>query len=348
MRPILRRMFVVQDAPFAQCHAATICEAGDRLLAAFFAGTREGAADVGIWTAAADGGSWGCLCQEAQGRSPSGVPMPCWNPVLYQVPDGPTLLFYKVGPDPAHWWGVRMASWDGGATWGQPRRLPAGIWGPIKNKPVRMSDGTLLCPTSGEAIGWQVYVQSTSDFGASWESTGPLNDPDRIAAIQPTILDFGRGSLLMLCRTRQGFISSCRSSDAGTTWSKMGLTSLPNPNSGIDACMLRDGRALLVYNHAGMVDGSWGGPRTPLNIALSADGVRWSAALVLEDDGGEYSYPSVIQAGNGTVHIVYTWRRQNVRHVALDPAELQEVPMLNGCWPGEAGAARAAGFPTPY
>ncbi len=91
---------------------------------------------------------------------------------------------------------------------------------------------------------------------------------------------------------------------------------LPNPNSGIDAVTLRDGRHLLVYNHtpAG---------RSPLNVAVSKDGRKWQAALDLERDQGEYSYPAVIQAGDGKVHITYTWQRQRVRHVTVDPDRLE-------------------------
>ena len=94
------------------------------------------------------------------------------------------------------------------------------------------------------------------------------------------------------------------------------MTSLPNPNSGIDAVTLRDGRHLIVYNHA--TEG-----RTPLNVAVSRDGRRWDPVVVLERDPGEYSYPAVIQSGDGRVHITYTWKRQRIKHVAIDPTELR-------------------------
>jgi predicted neuraminidase len=249
------------------------------------------------------------------------------------MPDGLLLLFYKVGPDPASWWGMLRRSEDGGRSWSAARRLPDGIWGPIKNKPVLLKDDTLLCPTSSEATGWQVFLQMTSDLGETWQTVGPLNEASQIAAIQPTIVTWPSGDLQLLCRTRQGFISSCRSVDGGRSWRPMRLTLLPNPNSGIDACTLRDGRALLVYNHTGLVAGRWGGPRSPLNVAVSDDGRTWSAAAVLEDDPGEFSYPAVIQSADGYVHIAYTWKRENVRYVAFDPASLEPVPMPDGLWP---------------
>jgi len=345
---IIESSFVATEAPFAACHAATICQAEDRLLCAFFAGAREGHPDVTIWLATHRRSAWEDLRRVARGRSNAGSALPCWNPVLFQTPDGVTLLFYKVGPDPASWWGYVAESCDAGETWSPPRRLPDGISGPIKNKPIRMSDGTLLCPTSDEAAGWQVFLQETPDLGHTWTSLGPLNDASLIAAIQPTILPFPPGRMLLLCRTRQGFIASCWSADDGQTWGVMELTCLPNPNSGIDACMLNDGRALLVYNHVGMIAGRWGGPRSPLNIAISEDGITWSAALVLESEPGEYSYPSAIQSSDGHVHIVYTWRRTNIRHVVLDPAKLDLAPMRSGLWPSSLPKDRQGGTDQPY
>jgi predicted neuraminidase len=122
-------------------------------------------------------------------------------------------------------------------------------------------------------------------------------------------------------------IAQAVSADQGRSWGPMTRTALPNPNSGIDALTLRDGRHLLVYNH--LASG-----RGMLNVALSADGERWQAALVLEDGPGEYSYPAVIQAADGLVHITYTWRRVNVRHVVVDPRLLVARDFVAGAWPG--------------
>jgi alpha-L-rhamnosidase len=96
------------------------------------------------------------------------------------------------------------------------------------------------------------------------------------------------------------------------------LTSTPNNNSGIDAVTLEDGRHLLVYNNFRTLPGTPKGPRTPLNVALSADGVNWEDTLVPEDSPiSQYSYPSVIQGKDGTIHIVYTWRRQRIKYVRV-------------------------------
>ena len=129
-----------------------------------------------------------------------------------------------------------------------------------------------------------------------------------------------------ICRTRQGRIFQTWSTDHGKTWSQLSPTLLPNPNSGIDAVSLKDGRHLLVYNHTTK-------GRSPLNVAVSVDGEKWQAALVLENDPGEYSYPAVIQADNGLVHIAYTWRRLRVKHVVLDPDKLQLQTFAEAHWP---------------
>jgi predicted neuraminidase len=186
-------------------------------------------------------------------------------------------------------------------------------------------DGTLLCPTSTEHDGWKVYIEHTSDLGQTWAVSEPLNDGKQIGAIQPTILTYEENKIQILCRTENGFISECWSGDNGKTWSVMEATALPNPNSGIDAVTLNDGRQLLVYNPTKK---NWGA-RVPLSIAVSKDGKDWKKIFDLEPvtnpdtvDDEEYSYPSVIQASNGMVHVVYTYNRRTVKHVVVDPVKI--------------------------
>ncbi len=318
-------IYAIEEAPTPQCHASTIAKSNGHLVAAWFGGTREKNKDVGIWVSRKEGDAWTKPVEVANGVQPDGTRWPCWNPVLFQPKDGPLMLFYKVGPDPRTWWGLVMTSDDGGATWSTPRRLPDGIYGPIKNKPVQLADGRILGPTSTEHDGWKVQIEESSDLGKTWTSSGSLNDGVKIGAIQPSILIHGDGVLQLLCRTQNGFVSECWSTDNGASWSEMTLTSLPNPNSGIDAVTLADGRHLLVYNPTG---GDWG-DRVPLTVAISSDGKSWKDVFELESvtdpktaKDEEYSYPSVIQADDGLVHIVYTWNRKTVKHVVVDPQKI--------------------------
>ena len=210
------------------------------------------------------------------------------------------------------------SSADDGRTWSPARRLPGGILGPIKNKPIALPDGSLLCPSSQEDadLGWRAFIERTPDLGRTWEvSAGPLNDGKALAAIQPSFLRHPGGRLQVLCRTRQGKIGESWSEDSGRSWSPMALTDLPNPNSGTDAVTLADGRHVLVSNP--VTKG-----RTPLVVLVSADGKGWRRALVLEDGPGEFSYPAVIQGADGMVHVGYTWKRERIKHVAIDPSKL--------------------------
>ncbi len=307
--------FVYQKAPFAQCHASTLVETKSGLVAAWFGGTHEKHKDVGIWLSRREGGTWTAPAEAANGVQSDGERFPCWNPVLFRPKDGPLMLFYKVGPSPSKWWGMLRTSGDDGKSWSEARRLPDGILGPIKNKPVQLADGAILCPTSTEHDGWRVHFERSTDLGKTWTATPPVNDGKKLGAIQPSILFHKGGQLQAVGRTRQGKVFEVWSEDNGKTWGEMTLTALPNPNSGTDAVTLADGRHLLVYNHTPR-------GRSPLNVAVSADGKAWHSALVLESEPGEYSYPAVIQAADGLVHVTYTWKRQRVKHVVLDPKKL--------------------------
>jgi predicted neuraminidase len=323
---IVKSEFIFESSPFRSCHASTIAETKSGLVAAWFGGTREKNPDVGIWLSTRDQNGWSRVVEIANGVQSTGERYPCWNPVLFQPVKGPLLLFYKVGPSPSEWWGMLATSLDGGVSWSKPRRLPDGMLGPIKNKPVQLRDGDLLCGSSTENAGWRVHMEVTSDLGQTWQKTGPLNDRTQFGAIQPTILAHASGLIQILCRSQQGKITESWSTDRGKTWGPMKATALPNPSAGIDAVMLKDGRALLVYNHSEK-------SRSPLNIAVSSDGKTWKAALVLEQEPGEFSYPAVIQSTDGLVHITYTWKRERIKHVIIDPRKLELREMSDGRWP---------------
>lgn len=312
----MKSEFLFDSAPFAECHASTIVQAKDgHLLAAWFGGTREGHKDVCIWLSHQEGDKWLPPQRVADGQQAGDSRHPCWNPVLFQPRTGPLMLFYKVGPSPSQWWGMLITSENSGRTWSEPRRLPEGILGPIKNKPVQLSNGDLLCPSSSEDHGWRVHFERTSDLGNTWARTEAVNDGREFGAIQPSILFQGTERLQAVGRTRQGVVFQIWSEDNGRTWGKMTATSLPNPNAGTDALTLSDGRHVIVYNHTTR-------GRSPLNVAVSKDGQNWNMALVLEDSPGEYSYPAVVQTQNGFLQITYTWKRQKIRHAVLEPAKL--------------------------
>ncbi len=329
---VVRSEFLFETAPFASVHASTIVEAGHELLAAWFGGSREGATDVGIWLTRQANGEWQPPIEVATGVQADGTRYPCWNPVLFQMPDGTLTLFYKVGPSPQRWWGMVRRSRDGGRTWTDAERLPDGILGPIKNKPVHLSGDLVVASSSTESPerpnAWRVHFERTEDGGRTWTTVYPAAAAGgpQVDAIQPSILIHPGRRLQAVGRTRSGRVFESWSGDEGRTWTPLALTALPNPNSGIDALTLKDGRHLIVYNHTTT-------GRSPLNVALSRDGKTWEAAAVLERAPGEYSYPAVIQSADGLVHITYTWRRQRIKHMVLDPGKLKSTPMRDGAWP---------------
>jgi predicted neuraminidase len=323
---IVASEFVFESAPFASAHASTIVQTRDGLVSAWFGGTQEGAADVGIWLSRRVNGAWTAPSEAATGVQPGGGRYPCWNPVLFYGRDGTLMLFYKVGPSPQGWWGMLRTSRDDGRTWSDGRRLPDGILGPIKNKPVQLTNGTIVAPSSTESASrpstWRVHFERSTDAGVTWTvvAVPASTDGVEIDAIQPSLLVHPGGKLQALGRTRSGRVFETWSADDGATWTPIALTALPNPNSGIDAVTLRDGRHLIVYNHTPQ-------GRSPLNVSVSRDGKAWDAALVLESEPGEYSYPAVIQTEDGHVHVTYTWKRQRIKHVEIDPAKLKPVPI---------------------
>lgn len=326
--PVLRSGFTFAIAPYPEVHASTIVETrAGTILAAWFGGTKERDPDVEIYVARLVDGTWQPGASVAIGTQPDGTRLPTWNPVLFQPRNGPLTLFYKIGPSPREWWGMMMTSTDDGRSWSKARRLPAGILGPVKNKPVELPDGTWLSPSSTEREGnhWSLHFERSSDGGKRWQASAPVESPEGVDAIQPSILFHGEGQLQAVARTREGVLATSWSKDGGKSWSALSAIDLPNPNSGTDAVTLSDGRQLIVYNHSAH---SLGRPskgfRHPINVAISDDGVRWRKVLTLESrplDAG-YAYPAVIQTRDGRVHITYTWDRKRIRHVVLDPALL--------------------------
>jgi predicted neuraminidase len=202
-------------------------------------------------------------------------------------------------------------SFDGGKTWSAAERLPKDIYGPVKNKAVLLKDGTLLCPSSSEDHDWRLHMEFTRDWGKTWTRTGPLNDGVTTSAIQPSILFLPDGRLQLVCRSENGFVLQAFSSDLGHTWTALEPSTLLNPNSGIDAVTLKDGRHVIVYNPVKK-------GRSPISVAISSDGKTWKDIATLENEPGqEFSYPAVIQTKDGKVHITYTWKRKKIKHVIL-------------------------------
>ena len=344
---LLEDGFICRKPSFPESHAATIVEGRRGIVAAWFGGTKEKNPDCCIWVSRKTKTGWTEPQMVADGVLDE-TKYACWNPVLTETPKGELQLYYKIGVNVAGWSGHVVTSKDGGKTWSKSRALPEGFLGPIKNKPVWIGK-RMICPSSTEdENGWRIHFEISDDEGKTWRKIGPITASEivetdqvkfsnqkhkTIQVIQPTILTHKDGKLQALCRTQNnGSVATTWSEDNGESWSPVTFIDLPNNNSGIDGITLKDGRHLLVYNHYRYIKEKRK-ERTPINVAISDDGMHWKAAVVLEDSPiNQYSYPSVIQGKDGKVHIVYTWRRQRIKYACLDPQQVEVTSFEEAGW----------------
>lgn len=309
---ILETDLIYQSEPYPSCHASTILDTGEGLLAAWFGGSFEKHPDVCIYAAFYKNGKWEKPFLVADGIENKLIRNPCWNPVLFKRDNGDIILYYKIGASPTKWYGAYKISNDNGKTWSKELRIPGNLLGPIKNKPVKAPDGGILYPTSIEDDqGWKIHMEHSNQDLSEWKKIEI--DNGEFNAIQPSVLFYKDGRLQVLCRSRNQKIVESWSYDGGKTWSKVQATSLPNNNSGTDAVTLADGETqLLIYNP--ITRG-----RNKLALAVSIDGKIWKDIVVLEDqEKGEFSYPAIIQRQDGKVCITYTYNRKQIKYAILD------------------------------
>lgn len=297
-----------------EVHGSTLVETPAGIRAAWFQGGEHNPQSF-IASSVFDGKTWGPISSIADG-SEFTPRLPVWNPVLYRNNDGTLELFYKLGNSPDTWFARERLSRDDGASWEAPRRLDAdpAILGPIRAKATILSDGTLLAGSSTESPIWKIHLEARSPEGVWKRLDAFQNDPENHELIQPIILAFPQGELHLLARSRRKHIFESQSHDNGQTWSPLKASALPNPSSGIDGLVLNDGSALLVFNDATSGRGN-------LTLARRQVGTSWKRLCTLENGLPflEYSYPAIIQAQDGRIHISYTHNRRWIKHVVLKP-----------------------------
>ena len=314
---------------FPSCHASSILPLDNgKVLITYFAGAHENADDVGIWLSVFDGCVWNAPRRIAKVNETAH-----WNPVIYSIPNGIRITF-KVGRKIPEWTSWYIDSFDEGLTWSEPIAYGDAV-GPVRSKPIRLSNGVLLAPNSVETENsWLPRVDISYDDGASYTKLAdlPINreSPDDasfisgLGAIQPTLWESTPGNVHALLRTTCGQIFRSDSSDFGKTWCTAYNTGLPNNNSGIDITNA-NGCLYLVMNP---VSGNWSA-RTPIVIMKSTDNGKtfhdWKVlADTMFDDGdfyenthkSEFSYPAITEK-DGMLYISFTYNRTSIAFVAV-------------------------------
>ena len=196
--------------------------------------------------------------------------------------------------------------------------------GPVRNKPVRISSGAILCHGSLENGPWRAFLDISYDnlrtleksAEISYQEEGnfsPLNKGIEVSeqsfsgkgVIQPTIWEDDKGVHVLL-RSTYGKVIRADSIDGGRTFLKPYPVNMDNNNSGLDAVYV-NGKLYLVCNPVG---GNWA-DRTPLTLFSSDDGINFKEEAVLAKGAGEFSYPC-IRAYDKELYISYTYSRKNI------------------------------------
>lgn len=330
MIEVISKEYVCEKLPTKMCHASTLLrlESGT-VLCAWFGGSREGNDDVGIWMSRREEKTWSRPVLLESSKEPH------WNPVLFELEKDKIILFYKVGREISRWRTMYAISTDGGITFLKSQELIAGDEGgrgPVRNKPIRLSNGWILAPGSTEQGEWRAFVDISLDNGNTWEKSKeicaeslnyirgertvkkeesgiPVSEQSFYGrgVIQPTLWEDEKG-VHMLLRSTEGHIYRSDSGDMGKTWTDAYPIKLPNNNSGIDLVKMENKELVLIYNP---VEENWG-MRSPISLAVSKDGGKTFERIKdLDSKEGEFSYPAVI-SHNDRVFVSYTYKRENI------------------------------------
>lgn len=306
----------------SSCHASTVLPLEDgSVVAAWFGGTTEGNNDVKIWVSRRENSVW----SKPYSVSVNGEELPHWNPVLFLRENGEIILYFKYGKPIPKWVTYYCISNDGGRSFSEPQVLVPGDKdggrGPVKNKNIRLEDGTVIAPASKESLkkSWKCFVDISRDDGLTFEHSNFVLRPKKNAIpvnmIQPTLWESDEG-IHMLVRTSRGSLYRSDSRDGGKSWCKAYETSLPNPNSGVDVVRMDNGCLVLIMNP---VSENWG-DRAPLVLMSSFDnGKTFTEFFKCEKLAGDYefSYPAIV-ADKNALHITYTYERKTIAYQKVE------------------------------
>jgi predicted neuraminidase len=316
----------------ASAHAVSLTQLGDgRVIAAWYAGSREGADDVAIVSATYGRSTWSApitlVNRHDVQRDVRRLIRKIGNPVLWRAADNVLHLWF-VSVSYGGWAGSainHMQSNDNGQHWSAATRIVTSpFWNLstlVRNPPLVLADGGVALPVYHEFINKRPEWLRFSRDGALVDKT---RVPGSAHTLQPAAVALDQHRALMLLRDSGPLhrIHSTHSSAAGDSWQPALATPLPNPDSAIALLRLHDGSLLLACN---LLEAN----RNQLVLLRSGDeGRRWSLPLLVEQGNvdDEFSYPALLQDNAGNVHLAYTWQRQSIRHMAIPAEKLEAMP----------------------
>ncbi len=311
------------------------------MAAAWYSGSREGARDVSIYLSRLDPntGLWSkprkVMDRHTASRDLGRRVKKVGNALLHMDTEDRLWMFYSTISEGG--WSMSTIAYthslDGGLTWAKSRRMLLSpflnLTNNVKNKAVALEDGSFLIPAYHELARKLPEAVRFDPITEKYEKRRMSRSgfpSGGVRAIQPALMEGDGGTLSALFRNmarnkgksmnRAAYLST--SHDGGQTWSELTVTNLLNPNSGLDALLLSDGRMLAAANDT--VKG-----RHRLSLLLSEDGgMSWKRIHKVEDEEpgnrNEFSYPFLARDTEGNIHLVYTYKRERIKHVMFNEA----------------------------
>lgn len=292
-------------------HCASLAAGNDgELLAAWYVYPQEETRDARLVIARRSSGTG----QWSEGTPlPMGLNSSLGNPVLFRSPNDGTIWLHFVALRGRYWdsavWHA-SASRDHGRTFDPPRPVVGEEGLMIRHAPVLTDDGRALIPVYSDRTKESFIYESMAPYD-TWRRAHRFG---AFPVIQASLVRDGAGRLIAFFRPAAGPRCCWRSisNDGGGTWSDPVRMTLPNPMSGLAACVAWK-RVLLFYNHTHEHQ------RHPLSVSWSTGPLNdWSAPRHLDVAEFEVSYPSAYVDEDGAVHVVYTYNRRFVKHVQFD------------------------------
>ena len=186
-------------------------------------------------------------------------------------------------------------------------------------KPLLLGENKILLPLYSDGFNFSLVAISDDD-GTNWKPSLPIVGRGNV---QPSLIQKKDGTIVSYMRDNGDApprVQISESNDSGVTWTAAQKTEIPNTAS-VQVLKLSDGRWVFIGND--IDDG-----RYQISLYLSDDeGKTWKWKTYLEQvkkGDGSFSYPSMLQASDGMLHITYSYQQgeklESIKYVVVNPA----------------------------